>query len=112
MAICLTDVLRFCPPFSTFLTHMTTCAPQFPMPPTYPHATQHVPHHVPSNHRAHPCLSRTHVHHPIHLSAPMVPIGCAKTCYHVPMTRSSLTHSSPSITIQVPHLAHFLMSEQ
>jgi len=49
------------------------------------------------------------VHYPICLRAPLVPIGCAKTSYHLPITYSSLTHSLPSITIQFPHLVCFLI---
>jgi hypothetical protein len=112
-------LLWFCPPFSIFLTHVTTCAPQLPMPPTYSHATQHVLCHVPSNHGAHPHLSRTHMHYPhlshthmhypLRASAPLVPIGCAETHYHILMTHSPLTHSSTSISIQFPHLVCFLI---
>jgi hypothetical protein len=103
------SLLWFCPPFSIFLAYVTICAPQFPTPPTYSHATQHMPRHVPSNHWAYSRLSRTYVHHPLHISAPLVPIGCAKTCYHLPITYSSMTYSLPSITIQFPHLVCFLI---
>jgi len=102
-------VLQFCPPFSTFPAYVTTCAPQFPTPPTYSHTTQHMPCYVPSNHGAYSHLSHTYMYHPLCASAPLVPISCAKTRYHLSMTRSSLTHSLPSITIQFPHLVCFLI---
>ena len=57
------------------------------MPPT------HVPHHVPPNHRTHPHLHCTYMHHPVHLCSHLVLVSYAETHYHIPMTHSSPTHS-------------------
>ena len=102
-------VLRFCPPFSIFLAYVTTHAPQFPHHLHLPTLPKHMPHHVPSNHRAYSCLSYTHMHYPPCLGLPLVLIGCAETHYHLPMTHSPLTDSPPSDTIQFPHLVYFLI---
>jgi hypothetical protein len=89
-------LLRFYPHFSTFLTHMTSCALSFPTPPTP--CTQH----VPPSHRTYPCLRRTYVHYPIHPCPCLVPYGCAVASYYVPLTHSSLTHLSPLVLYTFP----------
>jgi hypothetical protein len=65
------------PPFFHFLTHM----------PSVSHATYL---HVPSNHRTYPCLHHTYMHYPIHPCPYLVPYGCAKASYHLPLTHLSL----------------------
>jgi hypothetical protein len=65
--------------------------------------------HVPPNHGTYSCLRRTHVHYPIRSCPCLVPYGCAAASYHVPLTRSSMTHSSPFSTIHLPHLVCFLI---
>ena len=79
------------PPFFTFLTHMTSRALSFP---------HHLPTctcHVPPNHGTYSCLHRTYVHYPICPCPCLVPYSCAEASYHIPLTRSSMTHSSPLV---------------
>ena len=96
-------LLRFYPHFSTFLTHVTSHALSFPR--HLPTSTQH----VPPNHGTYSRLHRTHVHYPIHPCPCLVPYGCATASYHIPLTHSSMTHSSPFSTIHLPHLVCFLI---
>jgi hypothetical protein len=96
-------IVMILPTFFHFLAYVTTYALSVPMPPIY------VPHHVPSNHEAHHRLSYTHVHHPLHPCTYLVLISCAETCYQVPMTCLSLTHSPPFDTIQLSYLVWFLI---
>ena len=102
-------MLWFCPPFSIFLAHITTCAPQFPCHLHLHTPPKHMPCHMPSNHRAYSRLSHTHVHHPLHSGLSLVLIGYAKTPYHLSMTYSSLAHLLPADTVQFPHFIYFLI---
>ena len=91
------------PPFFTFLTHMTPHVLSFPH--HLPMCTQH----VPPNHGTYSCLRHTHVHYPICPCPYLVPYGCATASYYIPLTHSSMTHSSPFSTIHLPHLICFLI---
>jgi hypothetical protein len=90
-------------PFFTFFTHVTARAPSFPTPPTHMHQ------HVPPNHGTYSRLHCTHMHYPICPCPCLVPYGCAAASYYIPLTHSSMTHSSPFSTIHLPHLACFLI---
>ena len=70
---------------------MTARAISYLTPPTP--CTQH----VPSSHGILSRLRCTHVHHPIYPRPYLVPYGCAATSYHIPLTRSPMTHSSPLV---------------
>jgi hypothetical protein len=91
------------PPFFHFPhSHDLTC-PQFP---------RHLPtctHHVPPNHGTYLCLHCTHMHYPPCPCPYLVPYSCAIASYHISLTCSSMTHSSPFSTIHLPHSAHFLI---
>jgi len=58
--------------------------------------------HVPPNHGIYLCLHCTHVHYPLCPCSCLVPYGCAVASYHVPLTRSSMTHSSPLVLYTFP----------
>ena len=98
-----TTMLRFYPHFSLSLIHMTPHALSFPC--HLPTCAQH----VPPNHGTYSRLHRTYVHYPIRPCPCLVPYGCAVASYHIPLTRSSMTHSSPFSTIHLPHLVCFLI---
>ena len=70
--------------------------PLVPTPPT------DEPHHVPPNHRTYPCLHRTHVHYHVRSCTCLVPYSCAMASYHIPLTCSSMTHSSPLVLYSFP----------
>jgi hypothetical protein len=89
-------VLQFYPHFSLFLTHVTLRALSFP------HHLLMCTQHVPPSHRTYSHLHCTHVHYPICLCPCLVPYGCAAASYYVPLTHSSLTHSSPFVLYTFP----------
>ena len=99
-------VLWFCPHFSISFAHMPSHALSFP---------HHLPmcsHHVPPNHGTYPHLCCTHVHYLICSCPCLVPYGYAMASYHKPLTRLSITHSSPFLyytafpfgTLPDPHI--------
>jgi hypothetical protein len=90
------EVLRFYPHFSTFLTHMTSRALSFPR--HLPTCTQH----VPPNHGTYSCLYCTYVHYSICPCPCLVSYSCATASYHISLTRSSLTRSSPLVLYTFP----------
>ena len=90
-------------PFFTFPTHVTPRALSFPC--HLPTGTQH----VPPNHGTHSCLYCTHMHYPICPCPCLVPYGYAAASYHIPLTRSLITHSSPLVLYTFPILVCFLI---
>jgi hypothetical protein len=53
------------------------------------------------------------MHYPLYPRSCLVPYGCAMASYHIPLTRSSMTHLSPSVLytfpigmLPDPHLRH------